>query len=76
MTYQGIYRPIILRILKIYPRITYGELHKAVCRFANALKAFGVSKGDRVCLYLPMIPELAIAVFGAGQHSTAPARGS
>jgi acetyl-CoA synthetase len=42
--------------------ITYGELHKEVCRFANVLKAQGVKKGDRVCLYMPMIPELAIAM--------------
>ena len=42
--------------------LTYGELHKEVCRFANVLKAHGVEKGDRVCLYMPMIPELAIAM--------------
>jgi len=42
--------------------ITYGELHKEVCRFANVLKARGVKKGDRVCLYMPMVPELAIAM--------------
>jgi acetyl-CoA synthetase len=42
--------------------LTYGELHREVCRFANALKRFGVSKGDRVALYMPMIPELAIAI--------------
>ena len=42
--------------------LTYGELHKEVCRFANVLKAQGVTKGDRVCLYMPMIPELAIAM--------------
>jgi acetyl-CoA synthetase len=42
--------------------ITYGELHKEVCRFANVLKAQGVKKGDRVCLYMPMVPELAIAM--------------
>ncbi|MFH1835433.1 MAG: acetate--CoA ligase [Methanobacteriota archaeon] len=44
---------------KIY---TYQELHREVCRFANVLKAKGVKKGDRVCMYLPMIPELAIAM--------------
>ncbi len=43
-------------------RITYRELHESVCRFANALKAAGVGKGDRVCIYLPMIPEAAIAM--------------
>ncbi|MEZ4332008.1 MAG: acetate--CoA ligase, partial [Myxococcota bacterium] len=42
--------------------LTYGELHKEVCRFANVLKAQGIAKGDRVCLYMPMIPELAIAM--------------
>jgi acetyl-CoA synthetase len=42
--------------------LTYGELHREVCRFANALKRLGVSKGDRVALYMPMIPELAIAI--------------
>jgi len=42
--------------------ITYGELHREVCRFAKVLKGLGVAKGDRVALYLPMIPELAIAM--------------
>ena len=42
--------------------ITYAELHKEVCRFANVLAAQGVKKGDRVCLYMPMVPELAIAM--------------
>ena len=42
--------------------ITYAELHKEVCKFANVLKAQGVKKGDRVCLYMPMIPELSIAM--------------
>ena len=42
-------------------KITYKELHEKVCQFANVLKAHGVQKGDRVCLYMPMIPELAIA---------------
>ena len=42
--------------------ITYAELHKEVCRFANVLKARGIKKGDRVCLYMPMVPELAIAM--------------
>ncbi len=41
---------------------TYKELYTAVCKFANALKSIGVKKGDRVCLYLPMIPELAISM--------------
>ncbi len=43
-------------------QITYSELHEQVCRFANALKADGVKKGDRVCLYMPMIPEAAVAM--------------
>jgi acetyl-CoA synthetase len=42
--------------------ITYGELHREVCRFANVLKGFGVKKGDRVAIYMPMIPELPIAL--------------
>jgi acetyl-CoA synthetase len=42
--------------------LTYGELHREVCRFANVLKGRGVKKGDRVALYMPMIPELAIAI--------------
>jgi len=42
--------------------ITYRELHAEVCKFANVLKAKGVSKGDRVCIYLPMIPEAAVAM--------------
>ncbi len=42
-------------------KMTYRELHREVCKFANALKAIGVTKGDRVCLYLQMVPQLAIA---------------
>ncbi|MGI2324089.1 MULTISPECIES: acetate--CoA ligase [unclassified Methylococcus] len=42
--------------------LTYGELHDRVCRFANVLKSHGVGKGDRVCIYLPMIPEAAVAM--------------
>ena len=41
---------------------TYAELHAEVCRFSNALKGLGVGKGDRVTIYLPMIPEAAIAM--------------
>jgi acetyl-CoA synthetase len=41
--------------------LTYGQLHREVCKFANVLKGLGVKKGDRVALYMPMIPELAIA---------------
>ncbi len=42
--------------------ITYGELHREVCKFANVLKGLGVKKGDRVAFYMPMVPELAIAM--------------
>ena len=42
--------------------ITYRELHEQVCKFANVLKGLGVNKGDRVTLYLPMIPALAVAM--------------
>mgnify|MGYP001606202861 CR=1 FL=1 len=43
-------------------RISFGELHADVCRAANLLKNLGIRKGDRVCIYLPMIPEAAIAM--------------
>ncbi|MGD8378162.1 MAG: acetate--CoA ligase [Gammaproteobacteria bacterium] len=48
-------------------KITYRELHAEVCRFANALKARGVSKGDRVCLYMPMVPEAAVAMLACAR---------
>ncbi|WP_435412689.1 acetate--CoA ligase [Psychroserpens mesophilus] len=47
--------------------ITYKQLHEKVCRFANVLKAKGIQKGDRVCIYLPMIPELAISVLACAR---------
>lgn len=47
--------------------ITYNELHRQVNRMANVLKAQGVVKGDRVCIYLPMIPELAFAVLACAR---------
>ncbi|ALM20519.1 acetyl-CoA synthetase [Nonlabens sp. MIC269] len=47
--------------------ITYKELHKRVSTMANVLKSQGVQKGDRVCIYLPMIPELAIAVLACAR---------
>ena len=47
--------------------ITYRELHTEVCKFANALKAQGVKKGDRVCIYLPMIPEAAVAMLACAR---------
>ncbi|MCK2082904.1 acetate--CoA ligase [Aeromonas sp. 3925] len=43
-------------------KITYRELHTEVCKFANVLKAQGVKRGDMVCLYMPMVPEAAIAM--------------
>lgn len=48
-------------------RITYQQLHDRVCRTANMLKAQGVKKGDRVCIYLPMIPELAYTVLACAR---------
>ncbi|MBC8083185.1 MAG: acetate--CoA ligase [Hymenobacter sp.] len=48
-------------------RLTYRELYHEVCRFANVLHNNGVEKGDRVCLYLPMIPQLAIAVLACAR---------
>lgn len=47
--------------------ISYNQLHRRVCRMANVLKDEGVKKGDRVCLYLPMIPELAIALLACAR---------
>ncbi len=47
--------------------ITYAELHRAVCRMANVLKAHGVKKGDRVTIYLPMIPEAAFAMLACAR---------
>ena len=43
-------------------KITYRELHAEVCRFANVLKGRGVRKGDRVCIYMPMVPAAAVAM--------------
>ena len=48
-------------------RITYRQLHAEVCRFANALKDRGVAKGDRVTIYLPMIPEAAVALLACAR---------
>ncbi|MCG6364351.1 AMP-binding protein, partial [Vibrio fluvialis] len=42
--------------------LTYKQLHQEVCRFANALKEQGVRKGDVVCIYMPMVPEAAVAM--------------
>ncbi len=48
-------------------RITYRDLHARVCRFANALRAEGVNAGDRVTIYLPMIPEAAVAMLACAR---------
>ena len=47
--------------------LTYRELHEEVCKFANVLKANGAGKGDRVTIYLPMIPEIAVAVLACAR---------
>ena len=47
--------------------LTYIELHAEVCKFANVLKQNGAKKGDRICLYMPMVPELAIAVLACAR---------
>ena len=47
--------------------ITYRELHERVCRFANALKALGAKKGDRITIYMPMIPEAAISMLACAR---------
>jgi acetyl-CoA synthetase len=47
--------------------LTYHDLHRRVCQFANVLKSLGVKKGDRVAVYLPMIPELAIAMLACAR---------
>jgi acetyl-CoA synthetase len=48
-------------------RLTYRELHEKVCQFANVLKKNGAKKGDRICIYMPMVPELAIAVLACAR---------
>ncbi|MGP1282230.1 MAG: acetate--CoA ligase [Parasphingopyxis sp.] len=48
-------------------RFTYGQLHEEVCRFANVLKQEGVRRGDRVTVYMPMIPEAAFAVLACAR---------
>jgi acetyl-CoA synthetase len=47
--------------------ITYRELHEQVCRLANALRSLGVAKGDRVTIYLPMVPEAAVAMLACAR---------
>ena len=48
-------------------KITYENLHVQVCRFANVLLSRGIKKGDRVCIYMPMVPELAIAMLACAR---------
>jgi acetyl-CoA synthetase len=50
-----------------YRVLTYKELHFKVCQFANVLKNNGAKKGDRICIYMPMVPELAIAVLACAR---------
>jgi acetyl-CoA synthetase len=47
--------------------LTYKMLHERVCQFANVLKRNGAKKGDRICIYMPMVPELAIAVLACAR---------
>jgi acetyl-CoA synthetase len=48
-------------------KITYRELHEEVCKFANGLKAIGAKKGDRITIYMPMIPEAAVAMLACAR---------
>lgn len=48
-------------------QITYLQLHEQVCRLANVLKQQGIKKGDRVCIYLPMMPEIAVAMLACAR---------
>ena len=50
-----------------HKRVTYAELHEQVCRFANVMKTLGVNKGDRVCIYMPMIVEAAVAMLACAR---------
>jgi acetyl-CoA synthetase len=52
---------------KVDQKITYRELHTQVCKFANVLKARGVKKGDRVSIYMPMIPQVAVAMLACAR---------
>ena len=53
--------------LEMAQHITYKELHDRVCRFANVLLNHGVKKGDRVCIYLPMIPDLPVSLLACAR---------
>ncbi|HEU4338927.1 MAG TPA: acetate--CoA ligase [Planctomycetota bacterium] len=48
-------------------KLTYEELHRETCKFANALKSLGVKSGDRVTIYLPMVPEIAVAMLACAR---------
>ena len=50
-----------------HKNITYAELHNSVCKLANGLKSRGIHKGDRVCIYMPMVPEAAIAMLACAR---------
>ena len=50
-----------------FVRLTFRELHERVCQYANVLKRNGVKKGDRICIYMPMVPELAVAVLACAR---------
>lgn len=52
---------------ELHRTLTYKELHVNVCQFANVLKNNGVKKGDRICIYMPMVPELTIAVLACAR---------
>ena len=56
---------------KVDRKITYRELHAEVCKFANVLKDRGVKKGDRVCIYMPMIPETVYAMLACARPRSA-----
>lgn len=47
--------------------LTYSELHREVCKLANVLKKYGISKGDRVCVYMPMVPEAVVAMLACAR---------
>ena len=48
-------------------QITYAQLHEKICRFANVLKKYGVQKGDRICIYMPMVPETIVAMLACAR---------
>ena len=50
-------------------KLTYAELHAEVCKFANVLKGLGVAQGDVVSIYMPLVPELAIALLACARSS-------